>query len=71
MTRASLQALANEPQFEVTETSQAQDGRRRARKAKFSSEGLTGALDRLLASCPPAKPTAPLQAVGSRDSAAK
>jgi hypothetical protein len=71
MTRASLQALVNEPEFDLTETSQAQDGRRRARKAKFSSEGLAGALDRLLASCPPAKTPAPVQAMGLRDSAAK
>ncbi|CAN7365916.1 hypothetical protein LJR220_003255 [Bradyrhizobium sp. LjRoot220] len=69
MTRATLQALASEPQFDVTETSQGQDGRWRAQKASFSSEGLAGALDRLLATCPPPKTT--VQAVGSRDSVAK
>ena len=71
MTRASLQALANEPEFDLTETSQGQDGRRRARTTKFSSEGLAGALDRLLATCPPAKTTPPVPATGSRESAAK
>lgn len=71
MSRASLQALADEPEFELTETSQAQDGRRQTRKAKYSSEGLAGALDRLLATCPPAKPAAPVQAIGAQESAAK
>jgi len=71
MTRASLQALASEPEFDLSETSQGQDGRRRARKTKFSSEGLAAALDRLLATCPPAKTTAPVSATGSRESAAK
>ena len=71
MTGASVQALAGEPQFDFTETSQAPDGRRRTHTAKFSSEGLAGALDRLLATCPPAKPAAPLQALGSRNSVAK
>ena len=71
MTRDSLQALAREPEFDLTETSRGQDGRRRALKAKFSSEGLAGALDSLLATCPPAKATAPVQASGSRESAAK
>jgi hypothetical protein len=71
MTRDSLSALAKEPEFDLTETSQGRDGRRQALKAKFSSEGLAGALDRLLATCPPAKAAAPVQATGSRDSAAK
>jgi hypothetical protein len=71
MTRASLQALASEPEFDFTETLQAQDGRRRTRNTKFSSEGLAGALDRLLATCPAAQPAAPVQATGSRESAAK
>jgi hypothetical protein len=71
MNRDSLQALAREPQFDFTETSQAADGRRRAQTSVFSSEGLAGALDRLVATCPPAKTTAPLRTVGSRDSVAK
>jgi hypothetical protein len=79
MTRASLRSLADQPQFDFTETSQGPDGRRTAHTAKFSSEGLAGALDSLLATCPPAKPmaafaapvTAPLQTIGTRDSAAK
>jgi len=71
MTGASVRTLASEPQFDFTETSQAPDGRQRMRTAKFSSEGLAGALDRLLATCPPAKTTAPLRTVGSRDDVAK
>jgi hypothetical protein len=80
MNRAQLQSLADVPQFDFTETSQAQDGRRLAHTATFSSEGLAGGLDSLLATCPPAKPTAPftaapftapVQTIGARDSAAK
>ena len=70
MTSASLQSLTALPQFDFTETSQAPDGRRLAHSVKFSSEGLAGALDSLLATCPPPK-SAPLQTIGSRDSAAK
>jgi hypothetical protein len=69
MNRDSLQALARERQFDFTETSQAPDGGRRAQTAKFSSDGLAGTLDRLAATCPPAR--APLRAVGSRDTVAK
>jgi hypothetical protein len=63
MNRGQLQSLADVPQFDFTETSQTPDGRRLAHSATFSSEGLAGALDSLLASCLPAKPTAPLAAV--------
>ncbi|WP_334395410.1 hypothetical protein [Bradyrhizobium sp. AZCC 2289] len=62
MNRASLQSLADVPQFNFTETSQTLDGHRLAHTATFSSEGLAGALDSLLATCPPAKPTAPFTA---------
>jgi hypothetical protein len=83
MSRASLQSLADVPQFDFTETSQAQDGHRLAHTATFSSEGLAGALESLLTTCPPAKPTAPfatpyttpftapVQTIGARDSAVK
>ena len=71
MTKAALLALTDEPQFDFTETSQTSDGRRSARKAKFSSEGLAGAVESLLTTCPPPRTTAPLQASGSRDSAVK
>ena len=71
MNKASLQALAGEPQFDFIETSQTPDGRRRAHTVKLSSEGLAGALDRLVATCPPAKSAAPMRTVGSRDNAAK
>ncbi len=86
LNRASLQSLADVPQFDFTETSQTQDGHRLAHTATFSSEGLAGALDSLLATCPPARPSAPLtavpftaapftaaplQTIGARDAAAK
>ncbi len=71
MTSASVQSLTALPQLDFTETSQATDGRRLAHSAKFSSEGLAGAMDSLRATCPPPKSMAPLQAIGSRDSAAK
>lgn len=86
LNRASLQSLADVPQFDFTETSQTPDGHRLAHSATFSSEGLAGAVESLLATCPPAKPTAPftavpftaapftatpLQTIGARDAAAK
>jgi hypothetical protein len=71
MTRASVQSLADLPQFDFTETSFAPDGRGLVRPGKFSTEGLTGALDSLLATCPAQKDIAPPQANRSQDSAAK
>lgn len=71
MNRASLQSLSELGQFDLTETSQAPDGRRLARSAKFSSEGLAGAVNSLLATCTVPKSTAALQTVGSREDAAK
>lgn len=68
--RDSLQALIDEP-LEITETLQTQDGRRRARKTRFSSDGMAGALDRLLATCPPAKSANAIPAAITRESAAK
>ena len=71
MTRASVQALAELPQFDFTETSQGTDGRRLAHSVKFSGEGLTRALESLLATCPASKSITALQAIRSHDSAAK
>jgi hypothetical protein len=71
MTRVSLQSLAGLPQFDFTETSQAPDGHRLAHPEKFSTEGLAGALESLLATCPAQSDLAPLQARGPQDSAAK
>jgi hypothetical protein len=71
MTRASVQSLSDLSQFDLNETSQGPDGRRLARSAKFSSEGLAGAVNTLLATCPPARSIAGLQAVGVRENAAK
>jgi hypothetical protein len=68
LTKASVQALAELKQFDFTETSQANDGRRLAHSVKFSGEGLPRALDSLLATCPLSRSIAPLQTIGSRDS---
>jgi hypothetical protein len=72
--RASLQSLAGLAQFEVAEIWQTPDGQRQPHTVKFSSEGLSGALDRLLATCPPPKSLATpsiATPLASRDSAAK
>jgi hypothetical protein len=55
MDRASVRSLAGLAQLEFTETSQTPAGQRVAHSVKFSSEGLAGALDRLVATCPPPK----------------
>lgn len=71
MTKASVQSLSEEGQFDLTETSQAPDGRWLARSAKFSSEGLSGAVKTLLATCPAPRSIAGLQTAGPREDAAK
>jgi hypothetical protein len=72
--RAALRSLAGLAQFEFAETWQTPDGQRQPHVVKLSSEGLSGALDRLLATCPPAKSVAtpPIATpLASHDSAAK
>jgi len=71
MTRASVQSLADAQQLDFTETSRVPDGRRLAHTQKLSSEGLASGLERLLATCPPAKNATAAQAIGARDTAAK
>jgi hypothetical protein len=71
MTRASLQSLTDLAQFDFTETALAPDGHRLAHPEKFSTEGLAGALDSLLATCPAQNDMVPLQANKAQDSAAK
>jgi hypothetical protein len=71
MTRASVQTLASVPQFEFMESVQNADGKRVARAAKFSTEGLAGALTTLAATCPPPKNMVLRQTVDAQDSAAK
>ena len=70
MTQASIQSLADLPQFDFAETTFASDGRRLAHPAKFSTEGLAAALASLTATCPPRYPAVPEQTFGTRDSAA-
>jgi hypothetical protein len=71
MTRASVQGLADMPQFEFMESVQAADGKRVARAARFSTEGLASALVTLAATCPPPKNMVLRQTVGAHESAAK
>ena len=71
MTRASVQTLASVPQFEFMESVQNTDGKRVGRAAKFSTEGLAGALTTLVATCPPPKNMVLRQTVDAQDSAAK
>jgi hypothetical protein len=71
MTRAGVQSLTAMAQLDLTETSQAADGRRLAHSAKFSGEGLASVLGSLLATCPAPKSIVPPQTIGSRESAAK
>ncbi|HXI06947.1 MAG: hypothetical protein ACRC1G_01790 [Bradyrhizobium sp.] len=70
MTRASVQNLASEAQFEFVESVQVADGKRVARAAKFSTDGLTSALSTLADTCPPPKNVALRQTVDA-ESAAK
>jgi len=67
----SVQALADQPDFEFTETSLGPDGKRVAHPERFSTEGLTGALASLLATCPPRRDGAPSSTNVSQDRAAK
>jgi hypothetical protein len=53
------------------ESVQNTDGKRVARAAKFSTEGLAGALTTLVATCPPPKNMVLRQTVDAQDSAAK
>jgi hypothetical protein len=71
MAKASLQSLIALPQLEFTEQSIAADGQRIPQSIKLSSEGLAGALDSLIATCPPSKNPAPSQTTASRDRAEK
>jgi hypothetical protein len=66
----SVQALADQLDFEFTETSFGLDGKRVAHPERFSTEGLTGALASLLATCPPRKDGGPVPTNVSRDRAA-
>ena len=70
MTRASVQNLASEAQFEFVESVHVADGKRVARAAKFSTDGLTSALSTLADTCPPPKNVALRQTVDA-ESAAK
>jgi len=76
LNRASVQSMAVVAQFEFTETSQAPNGLQLAHAAKFSNEGLSAALDSLLATCPPPPRSSPAAAsavtpVAARDNVAK
>ena len=57
MNRGQLDRLAAGEQFELNEGTLA-NGQWQYQPVRFSSEGFSQALDRLLATCPPAKPVA-------------
>jgi len=71
MPRPALQSLLDRPQIELTETSLAADGSRAPQITKLSNEGWAGALESLLATCPPAKVPAASQTAGAGEGAAK
>jgi hypothetical protein len=71
MTKASVQAMADLPQLDLTETGFAPDGRRLAHPEILSTEGLAASLASLLATCPPQKDVAPAQQAMPQDRAAK
>jgi len=66
ITRAAVDKLAGQPQFEFIEASQTGDGRH-AVNTVLSTEGLSRAVDTLLPTCPPPKTVS----VGTRDTAEK
>ncbi|WFU44071.1 hypothetical protein QA640_17460 [Bradyrhizobium sp. CB82] len=53
--RATLLSLSDAPHFDFTEAAQGPDGVGPSRTSRLSNEGLAPALDRLLATCAPAK----------------
>jgi hypothetical protein len=71
MAKASVQSLRDLQQVEFTESSIAADGHRVRQSIKLSSDGLSGALDSLIASCPPSRSPTPSQTTASRDRAEK
>jgi hypothetical protein len=72
MPRPALQSLLDRPEVDFTETSLAGDGQRTPHTTKLSNEGWAGALETLLATCPPAKaPAAAAQAARVGEGAAK
>jgi hypothetical protein len=62
LTKAAFHSFTEAPQFDFTETALS-DGRRLARTMRLSSEGLTGALEKLTATCTPPPPTQPRHTV--------
>jgi hypothetical protein len=70
MPKSSVQAIADLPQIDLTETSMGPDGRRLAHPEKLSTEGLAASLASLLATCLP-KDVAPVQQTMPQDRAAK
>ncbi len=57
--RPALQSLLDRPQVEFTETALLGDGRRVPQITRLSNDGWGGALETLLATCPPARAPAP------------
>ncbi len=57
--RPTLQQLLDRPQVELTETALRGEGQRAPQTTRLSNEGWSGALETLLATCPPARAPAP------------
>ncbi|MBR0753348.1 hypothetical protein JQ604_14255 [Bradyrhizobium jicamae] len=55
LSRDTLRSLIDQPQLDFTEATGGADGRQVPHTTKLSSEGLSGALDALLRTCPPPK----------------
>jgi hypothetical protein len=55
LNKTAFRSLSDAPQFDFTESSQSSDGKRLARTTRLSSEGLAGAMEKLVATCPPSK----------------
>jgi hypothetical protein len=71
MARASVQSFVDRSESDFIESSLGSDGRNVSQTIKLSSEGLAGALDNLLATCPPSKNPAPPRAAALHDRAEK
>lgn len=69
--KSALRSLMDRRRIELTETSPAADGRRVPQTITLSNEGWDDALAALVATCPPAKDSAALQAVRPGEAAAK
>jgi hypothetical protein len=69
--RAALRSLLDRPQIEFTETALLADGHRAPRTTQLSNEGWAGALQTLLATCPPPRSPAAAPVARAAEGATK